>query len=143
MRWLRIDRDLRVIEASEAALEIFDQPALPSSLIAFSRTPELENLARQVLAGAGGPWEIDAANFRRALRVRGIDLADDGALLYLEDITEIRRLEAMRADFVANLAHELRTPVASLSLAAETLSGGFLPRRRQRSLPGSLRRRGI
>jgi len=41
-------------------------------------------------------------------------------------------LEAVRADFVANLDHELRTPVASLSLAAETLSGGVPQDEQQR-----------
>ena len=125
MSWLRIDGDLRVVEASAAALESFDNPALPNSLIAFTRAPEIESRAREILEGGTGPWEVEAANFGRVFRLRGIDLGADGALLHLEDITDLRRLEAVRADFVANLAHELRTPVASLSLAAETLSGGL------------------
>jgi two-component system phosphate regulon sensor histidine kinase PhoR len=87
----------------------------------------VEERAREILGGATGPWEIDAANFRVTLRLQGVQLEDAGAFLYLSDITEVRRLEAVRADFVANLAHELRTPVASLSLAAETLSGGLPP----------------
>lgn len=125
MLWLRVDRGLRVLEASPGALACFDNPGLPASLIAFTRTPEIESRASEILEGGTGPWEVDAANFRLVFRMRGIDLGDQGALVYLEDITEIRRLEAVRADFVANLAHELRTPVASLSLAAETLSGGL------------------
>jgi two-component system phosphate regulon sensor histidine kinase PhoR len=125
MLWLRVDRSLRVVEASVGALNHFGNPTLPTSLIAFTRSPEIENRAGEVLGGSPGPWEVEAANFGRVFRLRGLDLGDDGALLHLEDITDVRRLEAVRADFVANLAHELRTPVASLSLAAETLSGGL------------------
>lgn len=44
-----------------------------------------------------------------------------GALAIVEDITERRRLEAVRRDFVANISHELKTPVGALSLLAETL----------------------
>jgi two-component system phosphate regulon sensor histidine kinase PhoR len=44
-----------------------------------------------------------------------------GVLVVLRDVTEARRLEAMRRDFVANTSHELKTPVASIQAAAETL----------------------
>jgi len=123
--WLRIDEDLRVVEASRAALAFFENPSVPGSLIAVTRTPELEECARHVQTGDLGPWDINVSNFGSVLRVRGLRLNASGAFLYFEDATEVRRLEAVRADFVANLAHELRTPVTSLSLAAETLAGGL------------------
>jgi len=44
-----------------------------------------------------------------------------GALAVIDDITERRRLEAVRRDFVANISHELKTPVGALSLLAETI----------------------
>lgn len=44
-----------------------------------------------------------------------------GALAIVDDITDRRRLEAVRRDFVANISHELKTPVGALSLLAETL----------------------
>lgn len=123
--WLRVDGRLRVAEASRAARELFENPALPSSLVSVTRTVALEDHARRGLAGESGPWQVEAGHFRRALRVSAVPLGDDGVLLVLQDITELLRAQAMRADFVANLAHELRTPVASLSLAAETLSTGL------------------
>jgi two-component system sensor histidine kinase SenX3 len=52
------------------------------------------------------------------LNLEGIVL---GAVAIIEDITERRRLEAIRRDFVANISHELKTPVGALSLVAETL----------------------
>lgn len=120
--WLRVDGGLRVTEASDAARDFFAPPSLPSSLVVVTRSAALESFARQGLAGETGPWDVDTAHFKRVFRVRVIVLADGGAVVFLDDVTELHRLQAMRADFVANLAHELRTPVASLSLAAETLS---------------------
>lgn len=50
----------------------------------------------------------------------------DGILIVLHDITAIRRLEKMRSEFVANVSHELKTPVASVQGFAETLLAGAL-----------------
>jgi two-component system phosphate regulon sensor histidine kinase PhoR len=44
-----------------------------------------------------------------------------GAVLVIHDLTELRRLEAIRRDFVANVSHELKTPLTSISGYAETL----------------------
>jgi signal transduction histidine kinase len=44
-------------------------------------------------------------------------------VLILRDLTEVRRLEAVRRDFVANVSHELKTPLTSISGYAETLAG--------------------
>ena len=49
-----------------------------------------------------------------------------GCLLVIHDITEIRRLETMRRDFVANVSHELKTPLTSIKGFVETLLGGAL-----------------
>ena len=45
------------------------------------------------------------------------------AVVVIEDVSERRRLDAVRRDFVANVSHELKTPVAALGLLAETLAG--------------------
>jgi two-component system sensor histidine kinase SenX3 len=61
---------------------------------------------------------------RRTLTIRAQPLAGDqapGAVAIIEDVSEKRRLEAVRRDFVANISHELKTPVGALSLVAETL----------------------
>ena len=63
---------------------------------------------------------------RRTVVIRGfaVDAGDDpaGALVIVEDVTERRRLESVRRDFVANISHELKTPVGALGLLAETLA---------------------
>ena len=125
--WLLVDRDLRVQEASAPALALFGNLRLPETVIAFTRSAALEERAREALDGGAGPWEIEASAAQRTLKVHAVPLGANGTFLHFDDISEVRRLEAVRADFVANLAHELRTPVASLSLAAQTLAGGVAP----------------
>lgn len=53
-------------------------------------------------------------------------LEPSGVLLVVVDVSERRRLEAVRRDFVTNASHELRTPISSIVSAAETLQGGAL-----------------
>jgi two-component system, OmpR family, sensor histidine kinase SenX3 len=64
---------------------------------------------------------------RRNLVIRAWPVESDegalGAVAIVEDVSECRRLEAVRRDFVANVSHELKTPVGALSLLAETLDG--------------------
>ncbi len=55
-----------------------------------------------------------------------------GALVVLHDISRLRRLEAMRRDFVANVSHELRTPLASIKGFSETLRNGAVDDRENR-----------
>ncbi|MEX1224405.1 MAG: ATP-binding protein [Pirellulales bacterium] len=49
-----------------------------------------------------------------------------GVVLVLHDVTELRRLENLRQDFVANVSHELKTPLSSIKAYAETLQNGAL-----------------
>ncbi|MPZ36546.1 MAG: two-component sensor histidine kinase [Rhizobiales bacterium] len=58
-----------------------------------------------------------------ALRAQALQPATRLILLTLDDLTPLRRVEEMRADFVANASHELRTPLAALSGFIETLQG--------------------
>ena len=64
---------------------------------------------------------------RRTLNVVAIPLDDGwrgiGGAVVIEDVSERRRVDAMRRDFVANISHELKTPVGALGLLAETLVG--------------------
>ncbi|HJR16351.1 MAG TPA: ATP-binding protein [Gemmatimonadales bacterium] len=57
----------------------------------------------------------------RAILMNARPLPSGGAVLVLHDLTDIRRLEAARRDFVANVSHELKTPLTSISGYAETL----------------------
>jgi len=70
---------------------------------------------------------------RRTLDVRATPFPDDataGVVLVLRDISQLRRLEAVQRDFVANVSHELKTPLSSIMACAETvrMSGEQIPK---------------
>ncbi|MFP3901278.1 MAG: sensor histidine kinase [Acidimicrobiia bacterium] len=86
----------------------------------------IEELAAVALRGEGAERELVLYGPpRRVMDVRAAPLADparpSGALVVVEDISERWRLENVRRDFVANISHELKTPVGALALLAETL----------------------
>jgi two-component system sensor histidine kinase SenX3 len=60
----------------------------------------------------------------RMLVITAVGLDDEvgGAVAVIDDVSERRRLEAVRRDFVANISHELKTPVGALGLLAETIA---------------------
>ncbi len=58
----------------------------------------------------------------RILVVSAHRLAPDDLVLVLEDVTELRRLQQIRTEFIDNLGHELRTPLSTVTLLAETLA---------------------
>jgi signal transduction histidine kinase len=63
---------------------------------------------------------------RRILKLEALALEHGveslGAVVYITDLTEERRVEAMRRDFIANVSHELKTPLGALAVLAETLA---------------------
>jgi two-component system sensor histidine kinase SenX3 len=85
----------------------------------------VEELARSV-ARTGAPQERRlelSIPTRRDLLIRGYPLRDSSVVAIIEDVSERQRLESVRRDFVANVSHELKTPVGALSLLAEALDG--------------------
>ncbi|HEY8526995.1 MAG TPA: ATP-binding protein [Acidimicrobiales bacterium] len=86
----------------------------------------ISSLAEDALRGRAATRELELVGPpRRMLNVRAVPLEDparpSGALVVVEDMSERRRLENVRRDFVANISHELKTPVGALALLAETL----------------------
>ncbi|MGH2651146.1 MAG: ATP-binding protein, partial [Actinomycetota bacterium] len=66
--------------------------------------------------------EVETGSPSRWARATAIPVGDDGSvLLVVRDVTEAKRLEAVRRDFVANASHELKTPAASIQAAGETI----------------------
>jgi two-component system sensor histidine kinase SenX3 len=80
----------------------------------------------ELMAVAGGgdtetrPLELSGPP-RRTLSLTAVPLAGGAAAVVVEDVSDRRRLDAVRRDFVANVSHELKTPVAALGLLAEAL----------------------
>ena len=78
-------------------------------------------LMREVLTGAVVEGrELDLGD--RTVVVSARPLGAGGTLLVLSDVTDLRRLETIRRDFVANVSHELKTPLTAIAGYAETLA---------------------
>ncbi len=97
-----------------------------SSVIEYE---ELSELLALVAAGESQSAELRLAKLKGRTLLAGVrGLSDGGVLAVLVDITEQRRLETVRQEFVANASHELRTPIAAIISAAETLEGVWGPK---------------
>lgn len=84
-----------------------------------------EKPARDLVAAVLAGDEAEARELDRGgriLLVTGRALPNGGALLVIRDVTELRRIDAVRRDFVANVSHELKTPLTSIAGYAETLA---------------------
>ncbi len=83
----------------------------------------LEHLLADAAAGQAGERRLDLFGPPpRTLLLRGIPLPDGGALGVIDDVTERVRLDSVRTDFVANISHELKTPIGALAVLAETVA---------------------
>jgi signal transduction histidine kinase len=82
---------------------------------------------RTIVSGEIERAEAETSAPSKWLRASAISVGSDrSVLLVVRDVTEARRLEAVRRDFVANASHELKTPAASIRAAAETLRSGAI-----------------
>ena len=128
-----LDRDGRVIAFNQAALGLAPAMRRGDPALISLRMPELVNAIRRA-SKRREPQRVEF--FERVPRdrwyeafVRPVRLAggeggpSDLLLMTFNDLTPLRRVEEMRADFVANASHELRTPLASVLGFIETLRG--------------------
>ncbi|UPT23557.1 two-component sensor histidine kinase [Thermobifida alba] len=114
------DRVLRASSAARAYRLVVGDELVIGELLALARQVRRDGVIREteieVSVRRFGP---DSTSFA----VRVAPLGGTGLVLVLaEDQTERRRVEAVRRDFVANISHELKTPVGALSLLAETIN---------------------
>ncbi len=122
--------DRQVVFANAAAREFLHIPRDGALLVTVLRDPEVLQIVDEALFGgieATTAFETRGAQerFWRAWTrpLPAPDPVGRFALLYMSDETDARRMEQMRADFLANASHELRTPLASLTGFIETLKG--------------------
>jgi len=135
-----IDDSERLVFCNKAFRRIFalgTAPAEGRPMIELVREPELLNIVRRVLSGV----EVETGEIERGTVTRqnfratvsrlepggaGKGGGPAGAALVLHDISDLRHLERVRRDFVANVSHEFKTPLTAIQGFAETLLGGAL-----------------
>jgi len=116
-----------VVRLNESARRLLDLRAnVPFSTDLLPQDRVVRDAVRGAMSGvAAGPLEIGVAD--RTLLVGARPLPDGGAVVAVQDLTTRRRLETIRRDFVANVSHELKTPLTVIAGFAETLRDRELP----------------
>ena len=128
---LLLDAELRVFAANQAARSFFeiDPARLPASLVEVTLESRLLDFVNSGQVEA----EMQLVHRRSSVQARlASGPAEGEAVLFLADVSELRRLATVRQEFVANLVHELKTPITSLRLTAESLLGDPAPKDRRR-----------
>ena len=119
------DNKADILYANRSAKQLFRVEApVGRQLLAVTLSSDLE----QLVLNAGAHHEVQDAELSFASPVDRVGLArawpqDEGSRVFLSvyDITDLRRLERVRRDFVSNVSHELRTPLTIIRSMAETL----------------------
>jgi two-component system phosphate regulon sensor histidine kinase PhoR len=130
---LTVDARQRIVGINRAAADLLGlgvEQAVGRTLQQAVRNPDLRRFALEAI-DCREPVEDDLVlrgATDRTIRLRGTALRDvsgeGGAVIVLDDVTAVKRLENVRRDFVANVSHELKTPVASIKGFVETLLDG-------------------
>lgn len=130
---LAVDQARRVIalnRAGEALFGLREAEIKGRSVVEVIRNADLQLLIEKTLASdAQVEGELFIPDGERFLQVngrllRGPTEGPRGAVLVMNDVTRLRRLEGVRRDFVANVSHELKTPITSIKGFADTLLDG-------------------
>jgi len=132
---LAVDNEERILRVNQSAADLLNidpEVAIGRRIQEVIRKPVLQKFVSQALQSQKRIEEDITLVIRGSeifLQAHGTPLRDSsgkdiGALVVLNDITRLQRLENIRRDFVANVSHELKTPITAIKGSVETLLGG-------------------
>jgi two-component system, OmpR family, phosphate regulon sensor histidine kinase PhoR len=120
-----LDGDCKIIAINNAAEALFDrQRPIGESLISVTNSADLEGVVKDALAYQEEVFEEQVIIRKHHYRARAQVIRRDGNLfigLALQDVSDLVRLNRARRDMVANISHELRTPIANIRLIIDSL----------------------
>ena len=117
-------------QAAEKLFNIKGEAVKAKSFIETVRDHEINNLLVACLkTGREQTGQFELTKINRFIRVIIIPVVSDhnhGALILIQDLTELRSLQTMRREMVGNISHEFRTPLAGVKAMVETLQDGAM-----------------
>ncbi len=135
---ITVDTEERILDINQAGarlLNIAPEKIRGKNALVAVRNLALQRFISQTLASAKpiegeidltGPDGQEKYFYAHGTRFQDASEMTSGAIIVINDVTNLRRLENMRRDFVANVSHELKTPITSIEGFAETLLDGAL-----------------
>lgn len=119
-----------ILSINSAAMKLFgtDSSCVGKFILSVNRSPELQDLllkasegkyAEMVMELAGAKYQIDVSPIVSNNKISGM-------VLLMLDVTEKEKIEQMRREFTANVSHELKTPLHTISGCAELMSNGMV-----------------
>ena len=124
---IALSEDARVVRLNRSARALLELPDIPdlSPISSVIGDNKLRSIMEDSVIRPGNSDEVEVNGRHLLVSSRALD--PGGTVTTLLDISEIRRLEQVRRDFVANASHELKTPLTSIRGYAETLLDDDLP----------------
>ena len=118
---IALSEDARVVRMNRSARALLELPDIPdlSPISSVIGDNKLRSIMEDSVIRPGNSDEVEVNGRHLLVSSRALD--PGGTVTTLLDISEIRRLEQVRRDFVANASHELKTPLTSIRGYAETL----------------------
>jgi signal transduction histidine kinase len=131
--------DARILRTNRAAIELLDFPEVVTfaPVGTLVRQPSLRALLESSVVRPFAAREVTLGDRHLIVSARSVD--GGGSVVTFLDVSEIRRLEMVRRDFVANASHELKTPLTAMRGFAETLLEDDPPDDLRRDFLGSIR----
>jgi two-component system phosphate regulon sensor histidine kinase PhoR len=124
------ERMLYANQAARALLDVKSRNVAGRPLLEVARAPQLQHVVQAALRTRElQQLEFDVPRKQKTIALTASLLPTDpypGVVLVLHDVTELRRLERLRRDFVSNVSHELKTPLTSIQAYADTLLDGAI-----------------
>jgi two-component system, OmpR family, phosphate regulon sensor histidine kinase PhoR len=131
---IALNPEERIMEVNEAAADLLNRSIAQlrdRSIQEVMRSRDLHRMVRTTLS-EGANTEGDITLYQNGEQIlsthctslRDADGDSIGALLVINDVTQLRRLENMRSDFAANVSHEIKTPLTAIQGFVETLQHG-------------------
>ncbi len=136
---ITVDTEERILDVNQSGarlLNVDPEKIRGKSILLAIRNTHLQNFVKNALACAA-PFEGEFSSrmgesgkekhfYAHGARLQNSQGRVTGVLIVINDVTTLRRLESIRQDFVANVSHELKTPITSIEGFTETLLDGAL-----------------